>query len=304
MLGGGNGPSFIVVNLSCKLFRVPLAVACCCLVSMCATRVHGQQNNSDNPAHPPPGSVSSANREGIFRIDAVVTDAAGNLVTDLGPGDFRLLDNGQPTRIFTLQRLTGTEAGAETKGDGPPELIFVFDAISLAPQELAQAEHAGAEFLREDQGRLAQPSFFYRITHDGLFSSSGATTDGNALADEVEKRKVLRAVWRAGIKNAPEFSDRKDQGLRNSLTLRALGSIAIDQRSFPGRKILVWFGHGNPVIATMGCGFNEAAELSTRLREARITVNLASLVGNSGNDEYVAAAEREKGTQPPKLACR
>ena len=294
---GENWVLVIVGNVPSASGRLFLAVVVCTgVVCACSSPLLAQSLSSKH-AQLPVGPISSASREGIFRIDAVVTDAVGDLVTDLAQGDVSLLDNGQPTRIFSLQRSTGLEAGTD-----PAELILVFDAVSLSAQQLAQAEHTGAEFLREDQGRLAQRSFFYRITRDGLFSSPGATTDGNALADEVEKRKAPRTVWRAGMTDAPAFSDRKDQGMRNSITLRALGSIAIDQRGFPGRKVLVWFGHGVPVIASMGCGFNEVAELSTRLREARITVNLASLLGNPGNDDYVAAAEREKGTQPPKLA--
>ncbi len=274
--------------------RLFLAGVCAGAMWAGSILARGQSPNSKGVG-PPSGPISTATRDGIFRIDVVVSDAGGNPVTAIDPGDFRLLDNGQPTRIFTLRRSKSAE------GDRP-ELIFVFDAVSLSPQQLAQAEHAAAEFLRENQGRLAQPSFFYRITHAGLFSSSGLTTDGNVLADEVEKRKLPRTVWGSGTRTAPGFATRDDRDLRKFMTLRAFGSIAIDQRSFPGRKVLVWFGHGMPVTASMSCGFNEVAELSTRLREARITVNLGPLLGNPGSDDYVAAAEREKGTQPPKLA--
>ncbi len=46
--------------------------------------------------------LDSAERKGLFTIDVVVTDAAGNPVSDLAPRDFTLLDNGQPAKIRTL----------------------------------------------------------------------------------------------------------------------------------------------------------------------------------------------------------
>jgi VWFA-related protein len=275
------------------LFR---AVACAAVLWACSVAVPGQSPNTKK-AGPPTGPISSARREGIFRIDVVVTDAADAMVTDLAPRDFKLLDNGQPTRIFTLQPPENSEVEPDS-----PKLILVFDSVSLLPQELASAEHAAAEFLRENQGRLPLPTYFYRITRDGLFSSPDTTTDGNALAGEIEKRKGLRTVWRPGMRNPAARTTLDDEGMKNSITLRALGTIAIDQKRLAGRKILVWFGHGAPVIADMSCGFNEIAELSTHLRAARITVELASLLGNPGIDDYVAAGETGSVTQPPKLS--
>jgi len=215
----------------------------------------------------PLGSSSSAERKGLFTIDVVVTDAAGNPVSDLAPRDFTLLDNSQPARIRTLHN------SAET-WEPAPELIFVLDAVNLSPEQLTQTESAVVQFLRRNSGHLESTCFLYRLTRDGLFSSAKLTRDEEMLAKEVEQRKSPRTVWRAdggAARSGP--TDLWAAGFNpNSLSISALGSIALDQREVAGRKVLVWIGPGWPVHNGTN-GFDEATELSTRLREARITVD-------------------------------
>ncbi len=115
--------------------------------------------------------------------------------------------------------------------------------------------------------------FSNRLTRDGLFSSSKPTRDGNMLAKEVEQHKSPRIVWRSGRNDVPNLLRAwTNISQPNELSLRALGSIAIDQRDIPGRKVIVWIGAGWPVNSGE-VGFDEATELSTRLREARITLD-------------------------------
>ena len=280
MLCGVKRDPRIVVRVPSALHFSFLAAACVSTICACSVPVPCQQIKSIGSAGPPPKAFSSASREGLFRIDVVVTDAGGGLVTDLHPGDFTLFDNDQPTRIFTLNASTRTEP----KADGLPELILVFDDVDLSAQQLARVEEVTGQYLRENGGRLAQPVALYRLTHNGLYSSTTAVTDGNALAMEVEKRKEPRIVWMAGKPlgqaqvSRPSYYGTIDYTqLYNFFSLRALGSIGIDQRSIPGRKTLVWFGNGWPVTGRGNFGFDEVTELSTRLREARITVNMASI---------------------------
>ena len=55
--------------------------------------------------------------------------------------------------------------------------------------------------------------------------------------------------------------------------LVALGSIAIEERRRPGKKLMFWLGPGWTFSALGANGvFDFVTELSTRLREARIDV--------------------------------
>jgi len=249
----------------------------------------------------PLGATDPVVRKGLFTIDVVVTDAAGNPVSDLAPWDFTLLDNGQPAKIRTLRN------SLPRPSEPPPELIFVLDAVNLSPQKFTQTESAIARFLRQNSGHLEFPCFLYRLTRDGLFSSLRPVMDGALLAKELEQERSQRTVWNADRREINSLGSWESGLSRNGLSLRSLGSIAIDQRDVLGRKVVVWISPGWPVNGD-DIGFDEATELSTRLREARITldnVNVWSNPDQSFNDhDYLEAPRSQKDMQPAKMALQ
>ena len=254
-------------------------------------------------AQKPLAPLSATNpvvRNGLFSIDLVVADSAGNPVSDLPPWDFILLDNGQPAKIRTVRKSREPSVPA-------PELIFVLDSINLSPQQLTQTESAIVHFLRRNSGRQETACFLYRLTRDGLFSSSKPTRDGNLLAKEAEQHKSPRTVWRSGQNDGPNLLRAWVGSSQNPLSLRALGSIAIDQREIRGRKVVVWISPGWPVKGG-GIGFNEATELSTRLREARITLDNVNVWPNPDQSfnyhDYLDAPRSQKDMQPAKMALQ
>ena len=239
-------------------------------------------------------------REGLLSIDLVVADSAGNPVSDLAPLDFTLLDNGRPAKIRTWRSSAASEPA--------PELIFVLDTIKLSSQQLTQTESAIVQFLQRNGGLLEDPCFLYRLTRDGLFSSSKLTRDGNLLAKEVEQHKSPRTVWRSVRNDGPNLLREGVGGSQpNTLSLRALGSIAIDQREIRGRKVVVWISPGWSVNSGE-IGFDEATELSTRLREARIMLDNVNVWPNPDQTfnyhDYIEAPRSQKDMQPAKLALQ
>jgi VWFA-related protein len=255
-------------------------------------------------AQKPLAPLSATNpvvRDGLFSIDLVVADSAGNPVSDLPPWDFTLLDNGQPAKIRTVHKSREPSVPA-------PEQIFVLDAINLSPQQLTQTESAIVHFLRRNDGRLEVTCFLYRLTRNGLFSSSKPTRDGNLLAKEVEQHKSPRTMWRSVRNDGPNLLRAwVSSSQPNQLSLRALGSIAIDQREIAGRKIVVWISPGWPVKGGE-IGFDEATELSTRLREARITLDNVNVWPNPDRSlnyhDYLEAPRSQKDMQPAKMALQ
>ena len=83
----------------------------------------------------PLSATDPVEHKGLFSVDAVVTDAAGNPASGLAPWDFTLLDNGQPAKIRTFDNALAASEPA-------PELIFVLDTVNLSPQQLTQTESA------------------------------------------------------------------------------------------------------------------------------------------------------------------
>ena len=279
-------------------------IACMIILWTCGAGGQTQPLRDPSVAQKPLTALSATDpvvRDGLFSIDLVVTDSAGNPVTNLAPWDFKLLDNGHPTKIRTLHN--SLEAS-----EPPPELIFVLDGLNLSPPQLTQTESAIAHFLRRNNGRLDSPCFLYRLTRDGLFSSSQLTRDGDLLAKEVEQHKSPRTVWRSVRNDGPNLLRAWVGGSQpNTLSLRTLGSIAIDQREIARRKVVVWISPGWPVNSGE-IGFDEATELSTRLREARIMLDNVNVwpnpVQSFNYHDYLEAPRSQKDMQPAKLALQ
>ncbi len=197
----------------------------------------------------------------------MVTDKLGNPVTGLRQQDFTLQDNGRPAEFVTFQAFDGVTV----KPDPPAEVILVIDELNLPPAQLAAAEHEAENFLRQNQGHLAQPVSLYRVTESGLSASAETSFDGNALADEIAQERDPRGIW--GTSTVSETPGTGVVSPKALHSLIALGSIAIEERRKPGRKLMFWMGPGwlfNP--ATADGAFDYVAELSTRLREARINL--------------------------------
>jgi VWFA-related protein len=229
-----------------------------------------------------------------------LTDAAGNPVSGLAPWDITLLDNGQPAKIRTLNN-------SRAVSEPPPELIFVLDAINLSHQQLTETESAISRFLRQNSGHLEFPCLLYRLTREGLFSSLRPVMDGALLVDELEQKRSQWTVWLADRRASNSLGSWESGLPRNQLSLRALGSIAINQRDVPGHKVVVWIGPGWPV--NWGdVSFDDATELSTRLRETRITLNNVNAWLNPAPSfnyrDYLDAPRAQKDMQPAKMALQ
>ena len=130
--------------------------------------------------------------------------------------------------------------------------------------------------------------------------------DGTLLVNELEQKRSQWTVWSSGG-NDELILGRSLEGRsqHNPLSLRALGSIAIDRRDIPGRKVLVWIGPGWPVNGG-DVSFDEATEFSTRLREARITLDNLNVWPNPdpvfNYRDYLKPPHSQKEMQPAKLA--
>jgi hypothetical protein len=127
------------------------------------------------------------------------------------------------------------------------------------------------------------------------------------LAEEVEEHEFPQTVWRSGSGSGPLGS--WEAGLpRNSLSLRALGSIAIHQREIEARKVMIWIGPGWPALGGGDSDFGEMTELSTRLREARITLDNVNVWLNPDQTfnyrDYLEPPRSQRDMQPAKMALQ
>jgi VWFA-related protein len=227
--------------------RIFLALVFSLPALLCAQQENAPQSPVQNSepdaklrANPPDNAVE---REGLMRIDVVVTDRAGQAVPDLNRDDFSLLDNGQPRRIIAFRAFQATTA----KLNPPVSVILLLDTLDL-PENIAAFERKQVEeFLRQNSGHLDQPVTIYSLDTTGLFRNSEPSLDGNALAEDVDSgtrgQALLVPPGALSLRNQV-IVDPSYTKFAPLTALRALATIAATQARKPGRKLILWVGPG------------------------------------------------------------
>ena len=243
---------------ACRPARLLLAPAACTWLGLFPLLLLAARAESPSTASPADS--------GYIRLDVAVRDAAGEPIPGLTAGDFTLFDNGRATGLVSFAAWNGTP-------DAPVEAIFVIDTVNLPPEQVAIAQRALVDFLRSGNGRLELPMMIYRLTGSGLTRSREVTRDGNQLAGEAERGPGPVTVWQEALRPIEPDLPTDYASKRNAFSVSALGSIVLEARRRPGRKLLFWIGPGWQVRSGGEYTFEEVVELSTRMREARLEIS-------------------------------
>jgi VWFA-related protein len=236
--------------------------------------------------------------EGLIKLDVVVTDGGGNPVAGLGYDDFKLLEEGQPQKILSFQQFHGRGAGIEPA----VKIILLIDTIQLPPNLASEERNSVESYLRMDGGHLARPTSVFLLADTGLWTVAHPTGDGLMLAREIERNEWARARnnpgWRRGVLGAGmEMTEPASES-----ALKALAHIAAEERTRPGRKLLLWIGPGwgigtgayadakpgSPPVFDTVCWF------SALLREAHLAL-YSFAVGEAGAGNADAETQLNKG---------
>ena len=175
--------------------------------------------------------------EGLIRLDVVVADKSGKSVPGLKPSDFTLLDNGEPEKILSFQAFDGISA----RPDPPVEVILVIDTLLLPPHLIPLAKNEVEKFLRRNNGHLAQPVSIFLLSETGLSSTPRPSTNGTAFAD-----RIARGIWLTPAFHGTQNSKETAQLFQEPevASMMSLGSIVLEERRKPGRKLLFWLSPG------------------------------------------------------------
>ncbi|UWZ82067.1 VWA domain-containing protein [Occallatibacter riparius] len=171
------------------------------------------------------GAQAQPNLNGRITLDVVVTDAAGKPVSSLQSRDFRIFEDGAERQIATF---AGPDLHARAQ-NAPTQMIIVIDSLNNGFTEMGFMRQGLVRFLRENDGRLGQPTTIAQLTPSGMKILSQPSRDGNALANIVNG---------LGATVKPRGLDVLE------LSLNALVALATRETGVPGRKQLVWLGPG------------------------------------------------------------
>jgi len=245
------------------------------LLLLCVSLAHGQSSPPDSPdpvlvRRPAPSRPTAAMPEGLLSLDVIVNDAAVKAVTGLEPFDFKLLDSERPAKIKFFRSF----GAATARPDPPVEVILLVDELNLPFAQVSFVKSEIADFLRQNEGRLAQPVSIILLTETGLQVQPRPSTDGHALL------KVLNQI-KPHISSINPAMGRQGALERTQISVHQMATMAENQARKPGRKLLIWIGPGWPMLQSQAFKFSERnrrgyfdviVELTNRLRDARIVV--------------------------------
>jgi len=215
-------------------------------------------------------------------LNVVAVDKSGKPVSGLQQQDFTIFDNKQPKKTLSFAAKTGREAG---------DITLVLDEVNTSFSRVAYERGEVKKFLQRDGGRLTQPISLAFLSDKGVELQQSGSTDGNALAAEIDQNKnALRT-----IRNSEGFYGAAD---RLQLSFRALNQLIEVESKKPGRKTIIWVSPGWPLLSGPRMQmtskqehetFNTIVATSTHLRESQITLYSVDPLGTEeglGRENY------------------
>ena len=127
--------------------------------------------------------------KGLIHLDVSVTDGNGDWVPGLNREDFQLLDEGRPQDVISFHAFSWQSA----RPDPPVQIILFVDTFEMSSVQTARVQLGIEQFLRQNDGHLAQPVSIFGISEDGFWTvAHHDLTDGNILASDLSYRRQSR----------------------------------------------------------------------------------------------------------------
>ncbi|HZW79654.1 MAG TPA: VWA domain-containing protein [Candidatus Deferrimicrobiaceae bacterium] len=222
------------------------------------------------PAEPEKAPSPPASERQI-KLTVQVTDKSGAPVRGLQKEDFTVLDDKRPQSILSFKAV---DEPAAQNAVPPVEIVLVVDAVNASFQAVTYERNELKKFLLQNGGKLAQPVSLVIFADTGTRVQQGSSRDGNSLAALYDQYETgLRIINRSqGFYGAAD---------RYTLSLRTLTSLVAHEGKQPGRKLMVWFSPGWPLLTGPHIEYTRKDEegffssivaLSNELREADVTL--------------------------------
>jgi VWFA-related protein len=157
----------------------------------------------------------------LVRLDAVVTGGDGRQVTDLGPDDFEVLENGQPRTVADVRYV---------RADGPRSVVFMIDDLGLSFASMARVKDGLHRLVEQGLGADDRVAVVDTTQADRGFALTGDRLRLLASIDRLQYR-----LWQRGAASGPAFRSER-MGER---TLSALETVVRTLAARPGRTAVI-----------------------------------------------------------------
>jgi VWFA-related protein len=213
--------------------------------------------------------------KGDIALNVVVTAKNTPPLAGLQEASFTLLDNKSPVKINSFREISGAQAASK--------VLIVIDGVNTRYDTVSSARLRIDDFLRQNEGRLAQQTAFYNFTDTSKIVPLTFTTNGLALSKSLDASlQSLRFLNRdTGVIGESE---------RLGLSIDMLHRLVLQLNNTPGHKIMIWISPGWPMLSSPGEEdqvsykqqqqiFATYANLLTLMRSSDITLYSANPVG-------------------------
>ncbi len=241
--------------------------------------VHTTQSNGQ-PVKDANGVYTIRRSSRIVVLDVVVTDAKGNIVTDLKKEDFSVTEAKEPQTILsfeeagshTLNSALTINSTAELDQQAPraPVNIILLDEFNTRFEDMAFARYSLKKFLEKQPDKLDTPTMLVAVNLQHFSVLRDYTQDKQGLIEALDHH-FASYPWQAhqGGWVAERFGT----------AFNALMQVAQATVGHQGHKNMIWIGRGFPAINFLNAAVdaesrvnNAVQECVNMLRDARVTL--------------------------------
>jgi len=262
---------------------------------------------ASQPAQTPNGTQATKDNNGTFTIrrtarlvvlDMVVTDAKGNIVTNLKRDDFHVTELGEPQTILNFEEAGSHALAPEITIDSTADLdrlaprapvnIILLDEFNTHFEDMAFARYSLKKYLEREPGKLSTPTMLIAVDLQHFTVLRDYTQNKDEILSALDHHFVSYP-WQAH--QDAWISERYATAF---LTLRRVAEAVVGH---PGHKNMIWIGRGFPALNiaarldTENRVHNAVQECVNVLRDARVTLYTIDPAGLQVNtSDYGSAA--------------
>lgn len=201
-------------------------------------------------------------------LDVTVLDKKGHpVVTGLNKDDFIITEDKKSQQIFSFEAPETHSMDANAGDDNPegraPVTIFVLDLLNSSFENFAFIRDSVRKYLASEPEQLNSPAELMVIGNQLLEMVQGYTRNKEDLLYALDH---LSPAMPYKMMNGSFFVERFVQ------SIDALQQIALQNKGVPGRKNIVWVGHGGPNLSM--AAYNGLPVLDELKEYAHTTTNM------------------------------
>jgi VWFA-related protein len=194
---------------------------------------------------PPPSTPTFRVTTRLVFLDVTVLDKKGRPVTKgLTKDDFIITDNKQPQPIVSFEapdQHVDMSTASENPSGKAPATVLVLDLLNSKATDFSYIRYEVRKFLEAQPERLSSPTELLVLGNVSLEMPQAYTRSKADLLDALDH---VPAAIPFKLIDGSFWPERFTQ------SVDALQQIAVQNRGIPGRKNIIWVGHGSPAVFT------------------------------------------------------